>query len=71
LATKAANQYALSAGFSHVDQVAFVDGCFFLANLVTFLTRFLIFHYLLFSERTISLRSLPARRDELPSPGGF
>jgi putative flippase GtrA len=68
LATKAANRYALSARLTHLDQVAFVDTCFFLANLMTFLTRFLIFHYILFSERTPLLRSLPARRAELSSP---
>jgi putative flippase GtrA len=68
LATKAANQYALSARFTHLGLVAFVDSCFFLANLVTFLTRFLIFHYILFSERAPALRSLPPRRTELSRP---
>jgi putative flippase GtrA len=65
LATKAANQYAISAGFSHLQQVIFVDGCFFLANLVTFLTRFLIFHYVLFAERTPWSRSVPRTRSHL------
>jgi hypothetical protein len=58
LTTKAANQYAISAGLSHVQQVVFVDGCFFLANTVTFLTHFIIFYHALFSERSSELRSL-------------
>ena len=56
--TKFANQYAISMGLSHVRRVVFLDGCFFFANFATFLTRFVIFHYLLFSERTSRPRSV-------------
>jgi putative flippase GtrA len=56
--TKFANQYAISMGLSHVQRVVFLDGCFFFANFATFLTRFMIFHYLLFSERTSRPRSV-------------
>jgi hypothetical protein len=59
--TKFANQQAVSMGLGHAQRVVFVDGCFFLGNFVTFLTRFVIFHYLLFSERTSKPR--PAQDD--------
>jgi putative flippase GtrA len=64
LATKAANQYALAAGLSHAQQVFFVDACFLMANVVTFLTRFVVFHYIIFSERTPRLHSPPATRQD-------
>lgn len=59
--TKFANEQALSMGLGHVQRVVFLDGCFFLGNFVTFVTRFVIFHYLLFSERTSTPR--PAQPD--------
>ncbi len=49
--TKFANQQALSMHLSHVQRVLFADAAFFLANCVTFVTRFLIFHYVLFKDR--------------------
>ena len=49
--TKFANQQALSMHLSHVKRVLFADGAFFLANCVTFVTRFVIFHYFLFADR--------------------
>lgn len=49
--TKFANQQALSMNLSHVQRVLFADAAFFLANCVTFVTRFLIFHYVLFKDR--------------------
>lgn len=67
LATKAANQYALSAGLGHAQRVFFVDACFLMANVVTFLTRFVIFHYIIFSERTPRLHSAPVRRQTAPA----
>lgn len=51
LTTKFANQQALSMGLSHVQRVLFADAAYFVANCVTFLTRFLIFHYVLFVDR--------------------
>ncbi len=48
---KWANHEALSMGLSHVQRVLFVDAAYFIANCVTFLTRFLIFHYVLFVDR--------------------
>jgi putative flippase GtrA len=50
-ATKLANQQALEMGLGHVQRVAFVDAAYFAANCVTFLTRFVLFHYVLFADR--------------------
>lgn len=50
-ATKYAHQRAIAMGLSHGQQVLFADGAYFAANVVTFLCRFLIFHYLLFADR--------------------
>lgn len=51
LTTKFANDLALSMGFGRTQRVLFVDAAYFLANCVTFLIRFLIFHYMLFAEK--------------------
>jgi len=71
LTTKWANQQAISMGLSDTQRVLFADACYFLANCVTFLTRFLIFHYVLFKERGSKvselLLELPA--SELPGAG--
>lgn len=50
-ATKLANDFAVSAGFSHAQRILFVDTIYFLVNCVTFATRFLVFHYILFKEK--------------------
>ena len=46
-----ASVWALSMGHTHWERVLIVDGAYLVANCVTFLTRFLIFHYLLFADR--------------------
>ncbi|HEY6278739.1 MAG TPA: GtrA family protein [Streptosporangiaceae bacterium] len=46
-----ASLWALSMGHSHWDRVVIVDGAYLIANCMTFLARFLIFHYLLFADR--------------------
>ncbi len=51
LSSKWANQQALSMNLSHVDRVLFVATAYFVANCVTFLSRFLIFHFFLFADR--------------------
>jgi putative flippase GtrA len=48
---KFANDLAISMGLGHVQRILFVDAAYFLANCVTFMVRFLIFHYILFAER--------------------
>ena len=51
LTAKWAHEQALDMGLNQVQQVVFVDAAYFLANCVTFITRFLIFHYVLFRDR--------------------
>jgi len=46
-----ASVWALQSGESHWERVVIVDGAYLVANCLTFLTRFLIFHYLLFADR--------------------
>lgn len=55
--TKFANDLALSMGLAHARRVLFVDAAFFLMNCVTFLSRFFIFHYILFVERESSVHA--------------
>ena len=51
LTAKYANQEALRMGLSHAARVLFVDVAYLAANCVTFVTRFVIFHYVLFADR--------------------
>jgi putative flippase GtrA len=51
LASHYASVWAISMGASHWERVAIVNGAYFAANCVTFVTRFMIFHYLLFANR--------------------
>jgi putative flippase GtrA len=46
-----ASVWALEMGHTHWERVLIVDGAYLIANCVTFLTRFAIFHYLLFADR--------------------
>jgi putative flippase GtrA len=46
-----ASVWALSMGHTHWQRVVIVDGAYLIANGVTFVTRFAIFHYLLFADR--------------------
>ena len=50
-----ASVWALSMGHTHWERVLIVDGAYLLANCVTFITRFVIFHYFLFADRGSSL----------------
>jgi len=49
--TKFANQRGIALGLSHTQKLIFVGSAYFAANCVTFLTRFVIFHYVLFKDR--------------------
>jgi hypothetical protein len=86
LTTKWANQQAISMDLGKAQQVLFDDGAYFLANCVTFLTRFVIFHYVLFKDRgskvselvsELSASELAGARPEpeadadIPSPDGL
>jgi len=51
LATKLGLAIAHSLGLHHLERHVVVGGIYFVANCVTFLARFLIFHYFLFADR--------------------
>ena len=51
LASHYASVWAISMGASHWERVAIVNTAYFLTNCVTFVTRFAIFHYVLFANR--------------------
>lgn len=51
LATKLGLYIARSAGVHGAKHFLIVGGVYFLANCVTFVSRFLIFHYVLFADR--------------------
>jgi putative flippase GtrA len=46
-----ASVWAVSEGHTHWERVLIVDGAYLLANCVTFIARFTIFHYVLFADR--------------------
>ena len=46
-----ASMWAVSMGFSHWQRVLVVNAAYLMANCVTFVTRFAIFHYILFADR--------------------
>ena len=69
LTTKWANQQAISMDLSHVQRVLFVDLAYFLANCVTFVTRFLIFHYVLFKDRGSRVSELVSELPASEMPG--
>jgi len=62
--TKWANQRALAMGLPDTERVMFAAAAYFVANCVTFLTRFLIFHYILFKDRGSKVSEFVS---ELPS----
>jgi putative flippase GtrA len=57
LSSHLASVYAINNGFAHWERVAFVNGCYLITNCVTFVLRFLIFHYVLFADRRSSRAS--------------
>lgn len=50
-ATKIAHSVAHSMNLGNTERVVFVAAAYFGANCLTFLTRFVIFHYVLFADR--------------------
>jgi len=46
-----ASVWAHSMGYTHFKKHLVIQGAYFLMNCITFVTRFLIFHYLLFTNR--------------------
>lgn len=69
LTTKWANQHALAMNMSHTERVLFAGAAYFLANCVTFLTRFLIFHYILFRDRGSKVSELLSELPASERPG--
>ena len=69
LTTKWANQRAIAMDMSHAERVLFVGAAYFLANCVTFLTRFLIFHYILFRDRGAKVSELVSELPASERPG--
>jgi putative flippase GtrA len=60
-----ASVWAHSMGYTHLMKHVVVQGAYFLMNCITFVARFLIFHYVLFAGRD---RGTPAPvPEELPS----
>jgi putative flippase GtrA len=68
LATKFAYHSASWMGLHGVKHVLWVDLVWLVANFCTFLLRFLIFHYVLFAERTTAARAAATGPDSIP-PG--
>jgi hypothetical protein len=68
LAVKFAYHSAAWLGLTGVQHVLWVDFIWLVANCFTFLLRFLIFHYVLFAERTTAARAAATGPDSVP-PG--
>jgi putative flippase GtrA len=69
LATKLGYHLAAMMGLHHgLKHVLVVDLVYLLANVVTFLIRFFIFHYVLFADRTTAARAAATGPDAIP-PG--
>jgi putative flippase GtrA len=68
LATKFAYHSAAWLGLTGIKHVLWVDFIWLVANCFTFLLRFVIFHYVLFAERTTAARAAATGPDSVP-PG--
>lgn len=68
LAVKFAYHTASWMGLTGVKHVLWVDFIWLVANFFTFLMRFVIFHYVLFAERTTAARAAATGPDAVP-PG--
>jgi putative flippase GtrA len=55
LTSKLAHQEARVLGLHRIEEVVFAQGLYLLANCVTFVIRFVIFHYVLFADRSARL----------------
>ena len=68
LATKFGYKSAAWMGLTGVRNVLWVDFVWLVANFVTFVTRFVIFHYVLFTDRATAARAAATGPDAVP-PG--
>ena len=66
LATKFAYHAAAWLGLEGIRHVLFVDLVYLVANLGTFLMRFVLFHYVLFADRTTAARAAATGPDTVP-----
>ncbi len=69
--TKFANQRAISLGLTHTQKLIFIGTAYFAANCVTFVTRFVIFHYVLFKDRAAKLAEPAATAGAPAGQGGL
>ena len=60
LATKLGSHAAGWLGLHGFERIVFVLGANFLANCVTFVARFILFHYVLFADRGSAAAAVPA-----------
>jgi putative flippase GtrA len=67
LATKLGYHMASWLGLHGFKHVLLVDLVYLVANFVTFLLRFVLFHYVLFAERTTAARAAATGPDAIPS----
>ncbi len=58
LVTHYAHIWAINMHLGSLQRIALVNGAYFLANCVTFVARFAIFHYVLFADRGSRLASV-------------
>ncbi len=68
LATKLGYHIAASMHLHGLKDVLVVEGVYLVANVVTFLMRFVIFHYVLFADRTTEPRDAASSLD-IPAAG--
>jgi putative flippase GtrA len=68
LASHFASVWAHSIGLQGWERVGFVQGAYFVANVGTFLARFVIFHYVLFAERGAGKQSPAVAAPPLLAP---
>src|SRR4029077_11279897 len=69
LTTKWANQEAISMDLPKGERILFAASAYFVANCVTFLTRFVIFHYVRFKDRGAKVSELVSELPASERPG--
>ena len=69
LATKLGYRMAASMHLHGFKHVLVVEGVYLVANVVTFLMRFVIFHYILFADRTTDAKDAGAKEADAKDAG--